>query len=56
MSRLATPAQKEYIEALLDRLSLSLDDYTDVCIDRLTITEASELIDTLKADVVFNES
>ena len=47
----ATDAQVEYIEVLLDKLGADLDDYTDVTIDWLTNTEASELIDQLKDEV-----
>ena len=47
----ATEGQKEYIDTLLDKLGADLSDYTDVEIDSLTKSEASDLIDTLKDEV-----
>lgn len=47
----ATEAQRDYISTLLDRLDASLEDYTDTFESDLTISEASELIDTLWEEV-----
>jgi len=52
---LATAKQLGYIDTLLDLLDASLEDYTDKARNQLTVTDASDLIDTLKDDVSFYE-
>lgn len=48
---LATQAQLDYIDDLLDCYGLDLSDYTDTEREDLTKEEASDIIDELKGDL-----
>lgn len=48
---MATDAQVEFIEDLLDAASLDLSDYTTTALEDLTKEEASDIIDSIKEDL-----
>lgn len=48
---MATQAQKDYIDTLIDKLNADLADYDIDDLDELSFGAASELIDQLKDDV-----
>lgn len=51
---LATQAQLDFIDDLLDRADLDLSDYTDTERDELSKEEASDIIDELKGDLGYD--
>lgn len=51
---LATQAQLDFIDDLLDQADLDLSDYTDTERDELSKEEASEIIDELKGDLGYD--
>lgn len=51
---LATEAQLDYIEQLLDYAGATLTDYTCTPFDELTKEEASDVIDDLKGDLGYD--
>lgn len=51
---MATEAQIDYIEQLLDYAGETLDRYTDTPFSDLTKEEASDIIDELKGDLGYD--
>lgn len=51
---LATQAQLDYIDDLLDQADLDLSDYTDTERGELSKEEASDIIDELKGDLGYD--